>query len=332
MAINPSIAKVGVAIISDPDNPPAAPTYTHGLLGGTPFQVDASTEVVDVSCGVRASIDAITNTIAVGADIDTEAYADVLGVYCYGALGDKAVAAGSDPGTYDHTFTMGDSIPELDFWGQVGNQSVTLIENAKIDQLDFEYGESQRLLRVGVTLAGMEGSYGSTTWPGGSVSCFDGAFTCTGGTLVLSLGGANVGSFYIKSGQLTLSNNLNVDYSATETDPAAINEGKLTCSGQMVAVFDSDAFWRLVHTGAVAGTDVISGHYVGGFQWDFVHTKEATFALQIAAGNVPMTVSNIEADPSGTQVEATISWDDCLITSPTDTPVTIVLTNDVASY
>lgn len=332
MAINPSIAKVGVAIIADPSNPPAAPTYTHGLLGGTPFEVDATTEVVDVSCGVRASVDAMTNSVAVGADIDTEAYADAVGVYIYGALGDKAVAAGSDPGTYDHTFTMGASIPELMFWGQVGNQSVTLIDQAKVDQLDFEYGESQRLLRVGVTLAGVQGSYDSGAWPGGSVSCFDGAFTCTGGTLVLGTGLEDVGSFYIKSGQLTLSNNLNVDYGATELTPAGINEGKLTASGQMVVVFDTDAFWRLVHTGAAAGTDVIQGHFVGSFQWDFVHTKQSTFALQIAAGNVPMTVSNIEADPSGTQVEATVSWDDCLITSPTDTPVTIVLTNDVASY
>ena len=203
---------------------------------------------------------------------------------------------------------------------------------AKVDQLSLEFGESQRILQMGVTLAGLAGHYGSTTWPGSAVSCFDGAFTCTGGTFVIGTGEEDAGTYYIKSGQLNLSNNLSTDYGANSTAPASINEGKLTASGQMVIVADSDAIYRIVHTGEDDGTDVTEGFYLGSFQWDFVHTKNSNYTLTITAANVPFTIDNPQADPSGTQVETTLSFADCLVASASGTPVSIVLTNGVASY
>ena len=71
--INPSIALYGVAKSATPA--PAAPKYSHGLVGGEPFSAEATVETDSVSCGVRAGIDSYKTEVNVASDIETRAYA-----------------------------------------------------------------------------------------------------------------------------------------------------------------------------------------------------------------------------------------------------------------
>ena len=85
--INTSIGLIGLALQSAKGTAASAPEYVHGLTGGQVFKLDRTVESDDVSCGVRAGTDSHVESIVPGADFDSYGYADVLPLWCYGALG-----------------------------------------------------------------------------------------------------------------------------------------------------------------------------------------------------------------------------------------------------
>lgn len=325
--INPSIALYGVAKNATPA--PTAPTYTHGLVGGEPFSAEATVETDSVSCGVRAGIDSYKTEVNVASDIETRAYADVSGLYFLAALGDVATT-GSDP--YTHVFTVGDSLPELIVWSQIDSGAVRKIEGAKMDTLEISF-DGNNPLTLGITLAGLTGSYGTVTF--GSPSCFDGYFTCVGSTLKLSADTdtpVTITDDIVTAGNISISNNVEAKFGAGSITPKAIANGKCTISGSMTINCANEDIQRTIETGSTSGTALTGSMVYGSFEWDFVHTSEAGYSLKVEALRVPFTISAMTVDPEGNMLESTLSWDNCLIDDPSESPVTITLVNGTASY
>lgn len=327
--INPSIALYGVAKSATPA--PAAPKYSHGLVGGEPFSAEATVETDSVSCGVRAGIDSYKTEVNVASDIETRAYADVSGLYFLAALGDVSTT-GASP--YTHEFTVGDSLPELIVWSQIDGGATRKIAGCKMDTLELSF-DGNNPLTLGITLAGLTGTYGSTTWPGGSVSCFDGYFTCVGSTLKLSADTdtpVTISGDIVTAGEISISNNVEAKFAAGTITPAAIANGKCTVSGSMTINCADETIQRTIETGTSSGTALTGSMVYGSFEWVFQHTTEATYSLTVTATRVPFTISAMTVDPEGNMLESTLSWDNCLIASAADSPVTITLVNGESSY
>lgn len=327
--INPSIALYGVAKSATPT--PAAPKYSHGLVGGEPFSAEATVETDSVSCGVRAGIDSYKTEVNVASDIETRAYADVSGLYFLAALGDVSTT-GASP--YTHEFTVGDSLPELIVWSQIDGGATRKIEGCKMDTLELSF-DGNNPLTLGITLAGLTGSYGSTTWPGGTVSCFDGYFTCVGSTLKLSANTDTpsvISGDIVTAGEISISNNVEAKFAAGTITPAAIANGKCTVSGSMTINCADESIQRIIETGSTSNTAITGSMVYGSFEWVFQHTSEPTYSLTVSASRVPFTISAMTVDPEGNMLESTLSWDNCLIASAADSPVTITLVNGESSY
>lgn len=325
--INPSIALYGVAKNATPA--PSVPTYTHGLVGGEPFSAEATVESDSVSCGVRAGIDSYKTEVNVASDIETRAYADVSGLYFLAALGDVATT-GSDP--YTHVFTVGDSLPELIVWSQIDGGAVRKIEGAKMDTLELSF-DGNNPLTLGITLAGLTGSYGTVTF--GTPSCFDGYFTCVGSTLKLSPDTdtpVTITNDIVTAGNISISNNVEAKFGAGSITPKAIANGKCTISGSMTINCADETIQRTIETGTSSGTSLTGSMVYGSFEWDFVHTSEAGYSLKVEATRVPFTISAMTVDPEGNMLESTLSWDNCLIANAADSPVTITLVNGESAY
>lgn len=325
--INPSLALYGVAKNATPA--PTVPKYTHGLVGGEPFSAEATVESDSVSCGVRAGIDSYKTEVNVASDIETRAYADVSGLYFLAALGDVSTT-GASP--YTHVFTVGDTLPELIVWSQIDSGAVRKITGCKMDTLELSF-DGNNPLTLGITLAGLTGSYGTVTF--GSPSCFDGYFTCVGSTLKLSPDTdtpVTITDDIVTAGEISITNNVEAKFGAGSITPKAIANGKCTISGSMTINCADETIQRTIETGSSAGTAITGSMVYGSFEWVFQHTVEAGYSLTVTATRVPFTISAMTVDPEGNMLESTLSWDNCLVADPSDSPVTITLVNGESSY
>ena len=328
--INPSIALYGVAKNATPV--PTVPTYSHGLVGGEPFSAEATVETDSVSCGVRAGIDSYKTEVNVASDIETRAYADVTGLYMLAALGDVTTTGSSSP--YTHTFTVGDELPELLVWSQIDGGAVRKITGAKMDTLELSF-DGNNPLTLGVTLAGLTGTYGSSTWDGGEVSCFGGYFTCVGSTLKLSANTdtpAAITNDIVTAGSVSISNNVEAKFGAGTITPKAIANGKCTISGSLTINCADETIQRIIETGASNGSSITGSMVYGSFEWTFAHTVESGYSLKVSATRVPFTISAMSVDPEGNMLESTLSWDNCLIAAADESPITVTLVNGVSGY
>ena len=142
MALNPSIGLAAIAKQKDRDTPATAPTFMHGLTGGSPFGVSRSIATTDVTCGSRAPSDARVDSIEVTPKIESLCYPDVLGMYLLAACGNVTTTAvpgngESASGYYKHVFTMGSALDYFTIWSQIGMDGFTRADGCKCDELTF---------------------------------------------------------------------------------------------------------------------------------------------------------------------------------------------------
>lgn len=332
--INTSIGLIGVAKQSAKGTAASTPTYVHGLTGGQVFKLDRSVESDDVSCGVRAGTDSHVESVVPGADFDTYGYADVLPLYFYAAMGSIASAAASGTGMtgyYDHTVTLGDLLPYLTVWGRIGGE-YTSVAGCKVDQLEMEF-EGNSPLEFGVTLLGIAATLGLSAFPGNvDPSCFDGYFVPTGGTFKIDTASGTPVAAPVTKGSLTLANNCTADPLAGQVTPGDIEEGKLVSSGSVTVKPDDMSLYRKMVTGSASGTTPSAAMVYGSLEWNFTHSKNPKCSLKVTASNIPFTADFPDVDPAGGAAEVEFSFDNIGLASRSGSPVTVVITNQVASY
>ena len=93
MSLNPSIGLAGIAIQNTRDEHAAAPTFMHGLTGGSPFGASRTIANTAVACGTRAPSDARVDSIEVTPSIQSLCYPDALGLYLLAAMGSVTTTA-----------------------------------------------------------------------------------------------------------------------------------------------------------------------------------------------------------------------------------------------
>lgn len=332
--INTSIGLIGVAKQSAKGTAASTPSFVHGLTGGQVFKLDRTVESDDVSCGVRAGIDSHIESIVPGADFDTYGYADVLPLYFYAAMGNIASAAASGTGMsgyYDHTVTLGDLLPYLTVWGRIGSE-YTSVAGCKVDQLEMEF-EGNNPLEFGVTLLGIAATLGLNAFPGSvDPSCFDGYFIPTGGTFKIDTASGTPATAPVTQGSLTLANNCTADPLAGQVTPGDVEEGKLSSSGSVTVKPDDMTLYRKLVTGSSSGTTPTAAMVYGSLEWNFTHSKDSKCSMKITASNIPFTADFPDVDPAGGAAEVEFSFDNIGLASRSDSPVTVVITNQVASY
>ena len=329
--INVSIGLIGAALQTDKDTPATAPTFTHGLTGGKVANLERSIESASVSCGVRAGTDSYVASIASGLDFDAYCYADVLPLYLSGCLGAIASKAATKSGFYEHTVTLGDSLPYLTFWGRIGSE-YTRTDGCKVDQIEMEF-EGNKPVSLGVTAIGMATTLGLASIPGaGDPSCFDGYFVPTNGTFKLDTASDTATDAPVISGALTLANSCNTAPLAGQISPGSVDEGKLTSSGNVKVRPDDLSLYKAMITGSPTGT-VPTGQIVyGSFEWEFTHSKDADYQMTVKATHVPFTAEFPEVSPDGGSAEIQFDFADIGIDSRGGSPVEITVTNATESY
>ena len=332
--INTSIGLIGLALQSAKGTAASTPEYVHGLTGGQVFKLDRTVESDDVSCGVRAGTDSHVESIVPGADFDSYGYADVLPLWCYGALGGIASAANAGSGMsgyYDHTCTLGDTLPYFTLWGRM-DTVMQKVKDCKISQLEMEF-EGNKPLDFGITMLGTDATLGLDSFPGSvDPSCFDGYYIPTGGTFKLDTASGTPAVAAITKGSLTLDNACAAIALAGQVTPGDIEEGKLTSSGSVTVKPDDDALYRKLLTGSASGTSVSGVMLYGSFEWTFKHSKDSKAQLFISATNVPFTCDFPDVDPAGGAAEFEFTFDNIGVAAADGSPVTIVVTNTVSSY
>jgi len=332
--INTSIGLVGVAKQANKATAANAPSFVHGLTGGQVFRLDRSVENDEVSCGVRAGIDSHVESVVPGADFDTYGYADAMTLYLYAAMGDISSAANSGSGMsgyYDHVVTLGDVLPYLTLWGRIGGE-YTKVAGCKVSQVEMDF-EGNKPLDFGITLLGIAATFGLSAFPGSvDPSCFDGYFIPTGGTFKIDTASGTPAVAPITKGNLKLDNSCAAISVAGQVEPADIEEGKLTSSGSITVKPEDLTLYRKMVTGSGTGTAPTGAIVLGSFELNFKHSKDAKCSLKIEASNVPFTADFPEVAPSGGAAEMQFSFENIGLASSSGSPVTVTVTNTVASY
>lgn len=333
MAINPSIASVGVAIQSSRDEPAAKPSFVHGLTGGTPFGLSRSIANTPVSCGNRAPTDARVDSIEVTPSVESLAYPDVLGLYLYAALGDvTSEPVSGKSGYYRHTFKMGSSLPYATVWSQVGIDNFTRADGCKCSQLQLSATGNEHLA-LSVSFTGIDAQVGIDGMPGDvPVSCYDGKFTTTDCEFKLNASGNTPAEALVADASFTLANSVSGLTSLGRVTPRDVSDGSLSAGVSVTTIPDDITEYKKMVTGSASST-AISGKVVTGSVYArFIHTDDQNMELTVSYDHVPFTASFPSADPSGSEGTIQFTADAAIIKASGGSPVTITLTNKVASY
>ena len=334
--INVSIGMLGVAL-KDGQEAPETPTIKHGLTGGGLVSPERSIDNKAVACGLRANAanGAYVSEVNMGVDFETLAYADSFALYALAAMGNVvSTPVEGKSGYYKHVITLGSVLPELTFWGQIGDtseQTVHKVDGCKVDTLGLTF-EGNAPLDVSLTAAGIDATLFQSWADVVSPSCFDGYFVPTDGTFKLDTASQTPVDVVVTQGNFELSNNLEPKRAAGQVVPRLLAEGKLNTTVAMTVVPEDFDLMRKNLTGSATGTKVSSKIVYGSAAWHFTHTNDENCTLDVEFKNVPWNFEMPDVDPEGNAAEIEFSADDIGIDSADGTPVTITVVNKVESY
>jgi hypothetical protein len=333
MAINPSIGLVGIAKQADRDTPASVPTYVHGLTGGSPFGASRTIANTEVACGTRAPSDARVDSISITPSVQSLCYPDVFGEYLYAALGacvTKAVEG--KEGVYEHTFTMGSALQYFTIWSQIGVNGFTRSDGCKCDSLEVSATGNEHLA-MNASFQGLDGKVGLSEIPGNvEASCFGGKYTTTDCTFKLDAAGSTPVEALVSEVTFTFSNNLSTLTSIGRATPREVAEGSLSVGISVTTIPDNLNEYQKMLTGSLDSTDITGKVVLGSVYSKFYHTDNEDYTLEISSNHLPFTADFPEVDPGGNEATIQFSCDAAIVTSSSESPVTVTLRNGVESY
>ena len=337
MALNPSIGLAAIAKQTNRDTPAAQPTFMHGLTGGSPFGVSRSIATTDVTCGSRAPSDARVDSIEVTPKIESLCYPDVLGMYLLAACGNvktTAVTGKGDAasGYYTHVFTMGSALDYFTIWSQIGMDGFTRADGCKCDELTFTATGNEHLA-MSASWQGIDGEVGLASIPGSvQASCFGGKYTTTDCDFKIDASGPTPAKALVSEATFTIKNNVSGLRSLGRATSREIAEGKCQFGVSVTTIPDNLKEYQKLLTGAADKTKITSTVVNGSVYAKFFHTDDPKQTLEFSASHLPFTADFPELDPSGNEAAIQFSTDNAIIATADESPMTITLTNKVASY
>lgn len=324
MPIQSALAQVGIAKQTGKGSAASNPAYAHGITDGAVLTVDISQDAEERTSGARASVGVNRTGVMPGMDYTGRAHPKSVGLYTYAALG-AVTTTGSGP--YAHAVTLADSLPYLTAFGKLGS-SIYKVQDFKIDSLGFSWNEAEP---VEMAVSGMgtvidfAGTFVAVTDE--TIGSDSGYFYASSGTFKLDVDSATAVTAAIRSGEVTISNNLEAIQLSGSISPSDVFEGRqdIECSFDLVVENLND--WRTIVTGTSSGSTASAAPIYGSFEITFTN---GTDSLVLAATKVAFTTDFPDADPAGGPV--TLSLAGIVVRPSTGSPMTVTTTNGVASY
>lgn len=334
MSLNPSIGLAGIAFQKDRDTPATQPTYLHGLTGGSPFGASRNIANTAVACGNRAPSDARVDSIEITPSIQSLCYPDTLGWYLYAALGACKTTALADTkkGYYQHVFTMGNTVPYATIWSQIGTNNFTRSDGCKCGTLELTATGNEHL-GMQADFQGIDAQVGIAAIPGSvEASCFGGKYTTTDCTFKIDASGSTPAEALVSEASFTIENNLSALTSIGRVTPREIAEGNLSAGCSVTTIPDDITEYKKLMTGSKTSTSLTGKVVLGSVYAKFFHTDDPNMTLEISVNHCPFTAEFPEVDPEGNEATIQFTTDAAIITAAGESPLTITLVNQVASY
>lgn len=305
----------------------ANPGYGFGLLDGRVIEVPITQELEEITGTSPVSPGANRTAASPGLDASTRAYPKLLGALLYGALG--AVATSGPISTvYTHVFTGTYDTPYFSLFGRQGSDYAR-VADAKFDELTLKWDEAGPL-EVSFKALGRTLLLGTTWTAGVSEADSDGKFRARGGVFKLdTVGGASPAQVaFVKSGEITISREVDAVALADSIIPADIVPSMLMVSSKFTIVPDDLAEWRKTVTGTGAGTAISEAELYGSF--DHLFTIDANNDLRVNVERLSFTADFPSADAKGGALEIEVEGE--MVQALTGESITATLRNTVASY
>ena len=321
MPIQSALALIGLAKQSAKGSPEAAPTFANGLTGGAVVAVDVAQSRDDQTSGSRMSTAVNRESVMPAVDFQTRLTPKSVGAMLYGALGSVAT---SGAGPYTHVVTPADDVPYFTAFGKLG-ANIYSVQDVKIDSLGFSFEQANP---IEVAASGMGTLIGFPATFSATVDESAAAYLDTAaGTFKLDVDSGTPVTATIRSGSITIANNLNQIQLAGSIVPNDVFVGRqeIECSFELVPENLND--WRTVVTGSAAGTSAAVDPVYGSFEITF---SDGTNSVKLEALKVAYTIDFPDADPAGGQVVLTLAG---LVVKPSGAAaLTATVINSQATY
>lgn len=328
MAVQKALARVGIAKQVAKGTPATNPAYAFGVRSGSTFGIDIAQEAE-----TRTQFDSLNSpganrTLATPKlDFETRGFARMIGLLLLGALGAEAAVTGSGP--FVHTFTPATTLPWFTLFGDYGGGvEYERISDALLDSLEISWEGSG----PAVVKCGWKGI--TPTWPGafGTVGTDDSLaayLRAGGGVFQLDAASGTPVTAPIKSGSVSINNNLDVQEQATTVTPGDIvpSHQQIACSFTLTPAANFNE-WRKTVTGSASGTAVQESPVDGSFNVKFA--IDANTDLAFTALHCAFLSDFPDADPGGGAAEVVLEGEAYRQTGG-GAALTAVLRNTVAA-
>ena len=333
MPINPSIGMVAAAVQTDRDTAATAPTFMHGLTGGSPFAANRSIANTPVACGNRGPSDARVDSVSIEPSVQSLCYPDIIGLYLYAALGEVASQAeGIIEDAYKHVFTMGQALPYLTLWSQVGTDNFTMASGCKCSQLQIS-ATGNEPLALQADFLGIDAKVGIDAIPGDlDASCYGGKFIPTDCTFKLDTAGDTPADALVADCTFTIANGTSALSSLGRVMPRDIADGNLSAGVTVTTIPDDITEYKKMVTGDADSTDITGKVVMGSLYAKFLYSENTDWYLEIEMAHVPFTADYPSVEPDGAEATIQFTCDAAIITAANESPVKVTLVNGTESY
>lgn len=331
MPINPSIGMVAAAVQTNRDTPASTPTFMHGLTGGTPFAANRSIANTPVACGSRAPSDARVDSVSIEPSVQTLCYPDVIGLYLYAALGEVTSQAEAD--NYKHVFTMGQTLPYLTLWSQVGTNNFTMASGCKCSQLQISATGNEHL-QANASFIGTDAQIGIAAIPGDlSANCYGGKYTTTDCTFKMDAASGTPAEAIVADCTFTISNNIDTgNLPLGRVTPRDLSDGMVSAGVSVTTIPDDISQYKKMMTGSASSTSITGKVVMGSVYAKFVSTDDPDWYIEFEMDHVPFTADYPSVEPEGAQATIQFTCDAATISAAGESPITVTVVNGTQSY
>jgi hypothetical protein len=324
MPMNRRLSRVSFAEQSAKDSAATAGQFRVGVSTGNIIQFGTDNNPLPSTWDSRIT-DATERTQAMPHGAFTViTMKKTIGAILKGLLGSHAVA-GADP--YTHTFSLANTLPyysifaEYDIGGQAEQHRM---ENMKFNSGEFSWAERGALM---CALDVMGSAISFDQGPGSPTDerSSGGYFKSVGGSL--NIDGA---SARVKSGGITIANELTEVIDGTKVLPDDVFEGMVGINVSLTVVPDNMDLWRKHLTGSASGTSVQDTPYEGSLDVTFADVETTTYSLRFDIDKMPFMAAFPASDPSGGPAEIVVEG--VAIGDDNSSAISVVLINDESDY
>jgi len=302
------------------------PTFSHGLIGGTPLTVDPSQAALDATAAKRAQYNVYRDGVKNSAGPNAFAYKGSLGLYLLGALGADTVT-GTSP--YVHTYSTGD-LPYLTAFLKGLDSTIEAVKDCKVDELSIKW-DGRKLLEINAKMMGTNFSYPATFVPTTAEEGTESFMIPVGGTFQLDPIGASLASFAIVGGEITIKNNLELIEPSASIEATDVTEGVQEMELKLSIVVDDLALFRKYVTGSGAGTAATAAVPYGSVSLGFKENQAGAATLAVTGSKIAFATSLPDAQPKGGPVQLELAGIPVMPAGGT-APLVFALSNTTTSY